>query len=82
MKSILAKQVPHRSPWLPTRVRQEMQTGGKRKSARRRSIDAAVPDLSAAIAPASPRLSRPSSASPVGMAAMIGPEAPRHKASR
>ena len=28
------------------------------------------------------RLSRPSSASPVGMAAMIGPDAPRHKALR
>ena len=81
MKSILAKQVPQRSPWLPTRVRQEMQTGGRRKSATRRSNHAVAPDLSAAIA-ASARLSRPSSASPVGMAAMIGPEAPRHKALR
>jgi hypothetical protein len=34
MKSILAKQAPHKSPWLPMRVRQEMQTGGKSRSAR------------------------------------------------
>ncbi len=82
MKSILAKQAPQRSPWLSTRARAEMQTGGRRKSARRRSIDAAAPDLSAAIAAAAVRLSRPSSASPVGIVAMIGPEAPRHKALR
>src|SRR5262245_5066424 len=57
--------------------------GRQRKSATRRSIDAATPDLSAAIAAvAVPPLKAPSSASPVGMAAMIGPEAPRHKASR
>lgn len=82
MKSISAKQVPQRSPWLSTRVRQEMQMGGRRKSARRRSTDTAAPDLSAAIAAAAVRLSRPSSASPVGVAVMIGPEAPRHKSSR
>ena len=33
MKSILAKQAPQSSPWLPMRVRQEMQTGGRRRSA-------------------------------------------------
>jgi hypothetical protein len=32
MKSILAKQAPHRRPWLPMRVRQEI--GGKSRSAR------------------------------------------------
>ena len=45
-------------------------------------IDTAAPDLSAAIAAAAVRLSRPISASPVGVAVMIGPEAPRHKSSR
>jgi hypothetical protein len=33
MKSILAKQAPHRRPWLPMRARHEMQTGGKSRSA-------------------------------------------------
>ena len=33
MKSILAKYEPHRRPWLPMRARQEMQTGGKSRSA-------------------------------------------------
>jgi|GEM_PF-818322 hypothetical protein len=33
MKSILAKHEPHRRPWLPMRARQEMQTGGKSRSA-------------------------------------------------
>src|SRR5262245_21192518 len=54
---------------------------GRQKEGRR-SIDAATPDLSAAIAATSVRLSRPNSASPVGMPAMIRPEAPRHKSSR
>jgi hypothetical protein len=35
MTSILAKQPPHSSPWPPMRVRQAMQTGGKRRSAKR-----------------------------------------------
>lgn len=33
MKSILAKQAPQRSPWLPIRVWQTMQTGGSRRLA-------------------------------------------------
>ena len=33
MKSILAQQSPHSSPWAPARLRQEMQTGGSRRSA-------------------------------------------------
>ena len=33
MKSILAKQGPQSSPWLPILVRREMQTGGRRRSA-------------------------------------------------
>jgi hypothetical protein len=33
MKSILAKQAPHRRPWLPMRARHEKQTGGKSRAA-------------------------------------------------
>ena len=33
MKSMLEKQAPQRSPWLPMRILQEMQTGGRRRSA-------------------------------------------------
>lgn len=33
MKSILAKQAPHKRPWLPMRARHEMQTGGKSTAA-------------------------------------------------
>lgn len=33
MKSILAKQSPHKSPWAWMRRLQEMQTGGSRRSA-------------------------------------------------
>ena len=33
MKSILAKQAPHKRPWLPMRARHEMQTGGKSRAA-------------------------------------------------
>ena len=38
MKSILAKQAPHSSPWLKMRRRQEMQTGGSTRSAMRPSM--------------------------------------------
>ena len=37
MKSILAQQSPQSSPWAPARLRQEMQTGGSRRSAARLS---------------------------------------------
>jgi hypothetical protein len=33
MKSILAKHAPQSSPWAPTRALQEMQTGGRMRSA-------------------------------------------------
>ena len=33
MKSMLAKHAPQSSPWAPTRARQDMQTGGKMRSA-------------------------------------------------
>ena len=45
MKSILAKQAPQRSPWLKTRARQEMQTGGKTRSAKRPSMGRNAPAL-------------------------------------
>ena len=35
MKSIWAKQAPQSSPWLPMRLRQAMQAGGRRRSASR-----------------------------------------------
>lgn len=38
MKSILAKQSPQRSPWVSIRARQEIQTGGSRRSATAPSI--------------------------------------------
>jgi hypothetical protein len=37
MKSILAQQLPQSSPWAPTRLRQEIQTGGSRRSAAKAS---------------------------------------------
>ncbi len=84
MKSIRAKQAPHKSPWLPMRVRQEMQTGGRRKSASRPSIDRTEPEAApltrACVAEAADCGSRPSSASPIGMEIMIGPERLKFKA--
>ena len=84
MKSIRAKQAPHRSPWLPMRVRQEMQTGGRRKSASRPSTDRTEPDAApvtrGCVAEAEDCGSRPSSASPIGMETMIGPERLKLKA--
>lgn len=73
MKSILAKQAPHRSPWLPMRVRQEMQTGGRRRSARRPNIGRMKPAALGALAGEAGGASRLSSASPIGMDAMIRP---------
>ena len=73
MKSILAKQAPHRSPWLPMRVRQEMQTGGRRRSARRPSMGRITPAAPRALAGEAGGASRLSSASPIGMDAMIEP---------
>jgi len=72
MKSMLAKQAPHRSPWLPMRVRQEMQTGGRSRSASRPSIGRIRPAPARALAGEAGGVSRPSSASPIGMDAMIG----------
>lgn len=74
MKSILAKQAPHRRPWLRMRMRQEMQTGGRRRSARRPSIGRMNRAAARALAGAAEGASRPSSASPIGMAAMIEPQ--------
>ena len=51
MKSILAKQAPHNSPWLPMRARQAMQTGGKSRSASRPSVGRTMPGPSRAEGP-------------------------------
>ena len=76
MKSILAKQAPQSSPWLPMRVRQEMQTGGRRnRQAAEHRAQCRRPSAGGAAG-----ASRPSSASPVGMATMIGPDGPGYKA--
>lgn len=84
MKSIRAKQAPHKSPWLPMRVRQEMQTGGRRKSASRPSIDRTEPEAApltrARVVEAEGCGSKSSSASPIGMETMIGPERLKLKA--
>ena len=42
MKSILGQQSPQSSPWAPARLRQEMQTGGSRRSAARFSAPRAA----------------------------------------
>jgi len=78
MKSILAKQAPHNSPWLPMRARQAMQTGGKSRSASRPNMGRAIPNTLAlgGVGVASSL----SSASPVGITAMIGRMAPIRKA--
>jgi len=80
MKSMLAKQAPHRSPWLKMRVRQEMQTGGRRRSARRPSIGRTKPAALRSFTRVAGGASRLSSASPIGMEAMIRPEGPKLKA--
>lgn len=64
MNSMLAKQAPQSSPWLPMRVRQAMQTGGKSRSASRPSTGRTTPGAPARGASA---CSRPISASPVVM---------------
>ena len=69
MKSMLAKQAPQRSPWLPMRLRQAMQTGGKRRSARRLRIGRTMP-IAPTLGGAS-GASRPSSASRLVINAMI-----------
>jgi hypothetical protein len=68
MKSISAKQAPHRSPWPPIRARQEMQTGGRNRLAsadRMARAGTIVPALAARATP------RESSASPIDMDPMI-----------
>ncbi len=77
MKSILAKQAPHRGPWLQMRVRQAMQTGGKSTSARRPSIDRKGLTLVASAARAASGASKLSSASLIAMGVMIKPGGPR-----
>jgi hypothetical protein len=77
MKSILAKQAPHRGPWLQMRVRQAMQTGGKSTSARRPSIDRKGLTLVASAARAASGPSKLSSASLIAMGVMIKPRGPR-----
>lgn len=73
MKSMLAMQSPHNSPWLPMRRRQAMQTGGKSRSASRPSMGRTMPRtlaLGGRVAP------NPSSASPGGISGMIGRKKP------
>ena len=72
MKSILAQQSAHSSPWAPARLRQAMQTGGSRRSA------SAIIALSATAAKeALDRATGPEviSARPIAMDAMIEPGA-------
>ena len=70
MKSILAKQAPHRSPWFKMRARQEMQTGGSNRlaSGARMERKDAVPTPAEDIG----ERSGASSASLMAMAPMIG----------
>jgi hypothetical protein len=49
MKSILAQQPPQRSPWAPARLRQEMQTGGSKRSAASASMPRKVPTAKKAL---------------------------------
>ena len=73
MKSILAQQSAHSSPWAPARLRQAMQTGGSRRSA-----SAIIAPLSATAAKeALDRATGPEviSARPIAMDAMIEPGA-------
>ena len=74
MKSILAKQAPHRSPRLQMRVRQAMQTGGKSTSVRRPSMDRKGLTL---MGRAASGVSKLSSASLIARDAMIKPRGPR-----
>jgi hypothetical protein len=82
MKSILVKQAPHRSPWLPMWVRQDMQTGGRRRSARRPSIGRMTPAAPRALAGEAGGASRLSSDSPLGMNAMKVGRAQAQRAER
>ena len=79
MKSILAKQPPHKSPWLPLRVRQLMQTGGRRRSARRASIGRMTRSSARSVVEEADGASKLSSAPPIGMEAMIRPRGPELK---
>jgi len=77
MKSILAKQAPQRSPWLPIGARQEIQTGGSRRSAKRPTIGRMMAAAPRALAGGA---SRSSSVPPIAMDAMIEPERLKLKA--
>jgi len=65
MKSILAKHSPQSRPWLKMRLRQAIQTGGRRRSASRPSHGHTIAAKSAP--GGTDGAFRPSSASPVGM---------------
>jgi hypothetical protein len=73
MKSILAKQAPHRRPWLRMRVRQTMHTGESSRLASGAKIDRndTVPGLTLAVARTCEM-----SAPPLDMRTMIGPGGP------
>lgn len=64
MKSMLAKQSPQ---WPPTRWRQEMQTGGNRRSAMRPSNGRSKPALARMVAGGAGGASKLSLASPIGI---------------
>lgn len=71
MKSILVQQSPQRSPWAPTRLRQAMQTGGKRRSASAMSPPRSAPLVEEDCAAGPEVISAP----PIAMPAMIEPGA-------
>jgi hypothetical protein len=74
MKSILDQQPPQRSPCAPTRLRQETQTGGSRRSASAARPTRSAPPSEKALDCASGLLDVVS-APPIAMAAMIEPRA-------
>lgn len=80
MKSMLAKQSPHNSPWLPMRRRQAMQTGGKSRSASQPNAGRRKSALAGFIAGEAGGAARLSSPSPIGMTAMIERGGPNFKA--
>ena len=73
IKSMLAKQAPQRSPWLAMGARQAMQTGGNSRSARRPRIGRTILATRWALPRDTGVVSKPSSASRAGMAAIIRP---------
>ena len=80
MKSILVQQSPHSSPWAPTRLRQEMQTGGSRRSAS--AITASLSATAAEEALDRTACLKEISTPPIAMDAMIEPGAGRAEEAR